>query len=191
MAITGTKIASSGSSRNYFVNECTITGVEVMDSQYTDMSLKVVLEDNNNGYSYNCFVNQNFEKDTNGVVTGLKFPEDLNTLYLATGADLNVTDAGVLEIESLESLTGKEVACISYQSSGKYKRNTWGVVSSIEDKENLESKFQKQLEKGYPKDYQSPSDNNDSKPLTKTEEMVMDTLINKPKGEKPQGEMPF
>jgi hypothetical protein len=184
MAITGTKIKSSGGSKNYFVNDCTITEVEVMDSQYTDMSLKVVLEDNNNGYSYNCFVNQNFEKDTSGIVTGLKYPEDLNTLFLATKADLNVTDAGVLEISSLESLVGKEVSCISYQSSGKYKRNTWGVVSSIEDKENLESMFQAQVKKGYPKDYQNPSDNTDT--LAPQEKMVMEKLINKP-----QGEMPF
>ena len=184
MAITGTKIASSGSSRNYFVNDCTITEVEVMDSQYTDMSLKVVLEDINNGYIYNCFVNQNFEKDTNSVVTGLKFPEDLNTLFLATKQDLNVTDARVLAIDSLESLVGKELSCISYQSSGKYKRNTWGVVSSVEDKELLESKFQAQLKKGYPKDYQNPSEI-DSDTLTAQQAMVVEKLIEK------QSKVPF
>ena len=46
MAITGTKISnSSGKIRNYFVNDCTITDVQVMDSQYTDMSLKLQLTD--------------------------------------------------------------------------------------------------------------------------------------------------
>lgn len=156
MAITGTKTSASGGNKNYFINQCTITDVEVMDSEYTDMSLKVILTDNNNGYTYNCFVNQNFEKDNNGVVTGLKFPDDLNTLFLATKTDLNVSDAGVLDTKSLESLMQQEVACITYQSSGKYKRNTWGVVSSIENAENLEKRFKAQLEKGYPKDYKKP-----------------------------------
>jgi len=49
MAISGTKAVSSTGSKNYFVNECTITDVEVMNSQYTDMSLKLQLEDNDNG----------------------------------------------------------------------------------------------------------------------------------------------
>ena len=61
MAITGTKYKNSSKNiRNYFVNDTTITDVEVMDSPYTDMSLKLQLTDDNNGYTYTCFVNQNF-----------------------------------------------------------------------------------------------------------------------------------
>ena len=42
MAITGTKYKNSSKNiRNYFVNDTTITDVEVMDSPYTDMSLKL------------------------------------------------------------------------------------------------------------------------------------------------------
>tara|TARA_R100000808_G_scaffold22546_1_gene49085 strand:- start:21405 stop:21959 length:555 start_codon:yes stop_codon:yes gene_type:complete len=176
MAITGTKIASTGGNKNYFINECSITDVEVMDSQYTDMSLKVVLTDKNNGYTYNCFVNQNFEKDNNGVVTGLQFPEDLNTLFLATGADLNVSDAGILDTKSLESLLEKEVACITYQSTGKYKRNTWGVVSSIKDAKSLENRFKAQLEKGYPKDYKKPERGLSPEMVKAVEETLIDDV---------------
>jgi len=154
MAITGTKISnSSGKIRNYFVNDCTITDVQLMDSQYTDMSLKLQLTDDSNGYTYTCFVNQNFEKDTNDVVTGLAYPEDLNTLFLATKCDLNVSDNGTLDTKSLESLMDKKISCISYKSTGKYKRNTWGVVSDPAKKEQLESRFNQQVAKGYPKDY--------------------------------------
>jgi hypothetical protein len=159
MAISGTKTVSSTGNKNYFVNECAITEVEVMDSQYTDMSLKLQLEDNSNGYNYTCFVNQNFQKDQNGVVNGMLFPEDLNTLFLSTKCDLNVSDTGVLDTKSLESLVGKELACITYQSTGKYKRNTWGVVSHVDEKDLLEKKFLAQLEKGYPKDYQKEPSN--------------------------------
>ena len=52
------------------------------------MSLKLQLTDDNNGYTYTCFVNQNFEKDTNGVVTGMAYPDDLNTLFVAAKCDL-------------------------------------------------------------------------------------------------------
>ena len=84
MAITGTKYSNASKTlRNYFVNDTTITDVEVMDSQYADLSLKLLLEDDNNGYTYTCFVNQKFDKDTNGVVTGLTYPDDLNTLFVA------------------------------------------------------------------------------------------------------------
>jgi len=153
MAITGTKVASANTgNRNYFINECTITDVEVMDSQYTDMSLKLQLTDNNNGYTYTCFVNQNFEKDNNEVVTGLKFPEDLNTLFLASGKDMNVSDIGEV---NTDVLIDSEVACINYASTGKYKRSTWGVLSSLSNKDQLEAKFKSQLEKGYPKNYKS------------------------------------
>lgn len=186
MAITGTKVASANTgNRNYFINECTITDVEVMDSQYTDMSLKLQLTDNNNGYTYTCFVNQNFEKDNNGVVTGLKFPEDLNTLFLATKCDLNVSDAGVLDTNSLESLMDKEVACITYSSTGKYKKNTWGVVSSLDDKDSLESRFKSQLSKGYPKDFEKLDPN-----LATTQD-VMETLINDDAGHDKADGVPF
>ena len=44
MAITGTKHSNASKTlRNYFVNDTTITEVEVMDSQYTDLSLKLLL----------------------------------------------------------------------------------------------------------------------------------------------------
>ena len=154
MAITGTKHSNASKTlRNYFVNDTTITEVEVMDSQYTDLSLKLLLTDDSNGYTYTCFVNQKFEKDNNGVVTGLAYPDDLNTLYVAAKCDLNVSDAGILDTKSLESLQDKKVSCITYKSTGKYKRQTWGVVSSPADKEQLESRFNQQLKKGYPKDY--------------------------------------
>ena len=154
MAINGTKISNrGGGTRNYFVNDCTITDVEVMDSPYTDISLKLQLSDDNNGYTYTCFVNQNFEKDTSDVVTGLKYPDDLNTLFVAAKCDLNVSDAGILDTKSLESLANKQISCITYKSTGKYKRNTWGVVSAPDAKEQLESRFNQQVAKGYPKDY--------------------------------------
>ena len=179
MAITGTKVALGTTLKNYFVNECSITDVEVMDSQYTDMSLKLQLEDNGNGYNYNCFVNQNFQKDANGIVNGMLFPEDLNTLFISTKCDLNVSDTGVLDTKSLESLVGKHLACITYTSSGKYKRNTWGVVSHIDEKELLEKKFLAQLEKGYPKDYQKVSNETEPKVVNSaTNKAVMDKLIN-------------
>jgi hypothetical protein len=170
MAITGTKISNrSGKIRNYFVNDCTITDVQVMDSQYTDMSLKLQLTDDNNGYTYTCFVNQNFEKDTNNVVTGLAYPDDLNTLFVATKCDLNVSDNGTLDTKSLESLMNKQVSCISYKSTGKYKRNTWGVVSSPLAKEQLESRFNQQVAKGYPKDYDKSTSEPDAKVETAKE----------------------
>jgi len=156
MAITGTKAEQSGGGmKNYFVNECVIKEAEQIDSQYNDCSVRIKLEDKSNGYNYTCFVNQNFDKDTSGVVTGLKFPEDLNTLFLAAGGDMNVSDIGEANVDTL---IGKEVACINYASTGKYKRATWGVLSSIEDSAKLEEKFKSQLAKGYPKNFQSPQE---------------------------------
>jgi hypothetical protein len=154
MAITGTKIKtqSSGGMKNYFVNLCTIDDAIQADSQYTDCSIKLSLKGKDNDYNYTCFINQNFEKDTNGVVSSLKFPEDLNTLYLAAKTDLEVSDAGEVNVEVLK---GKEIAIINYLSTGKYKRNTWGVVSSWDDTEALEKKFLEQVAKGYPRDFQS------------------------------------
>ena len=158
MAITGTKYSNASKTlKNYFVNDTTITDVEVMDSQCADLSLKLLLTDDNNGYTYTCFVNQKFDKDNNGVVTGLTYPDDLNTLFVAAKCDLNVSDNGVLDTKSLESLTDKKVSCITYKSTGKYKRQTWGVVSSPDAKEQLESRFNQQLSKGYPKDYDKGS----------------------------------
>ena len=101
MAITGTKYSNASKTlKNYFVNDTTITDVEVMDSQYADLSLKLLLTDDNNGYTYTCFVNQKFDKDNNGVVTGLTYPDDLNTLFVAAKCDLNVSDNGVLDTKS-------------------------------------------------------------------------------------------
>tara|TARA_R100001443_G_scaffold113310_1_gene127792 strand:+ start:2942 stop:3481 length:540 start_codon:yes stop_codon:yes gene_type:complete len=179
MAITGTKYKNSSKNiRNYFVNDTTITDVEVMDSPYTDMSLKLQLTDDNNGYTYTCFVNQNFEKDQSGVVTGMSYPDDLNTLFVAAKCDLNVSDAGILDTKSLESLVDKQISCISYKSTGKYKRNTWGVVSNPDSKEQLESRFNQQIAKGYPKDYDKS---------TSETEVVIETAKETFKGE----EVPF
>ena len=172
MAITGTKVSSVRGLRNYFVNTTTITDVEVMESQYTDMSLKLTLKDKENDFTYTCFVNQNFDKDTSGVVTGFKYPDDLNTLFLATKCDINVSDAGILSTQALESLVGKDVSCITYKSNGKYKRNTWGVVSNPDNVQQLESRFKQQVSKGYPKDFDN------SQGLSNSEQqIVVDTLI--------------
>lgn len=155
MAITGTKVQSENTSnKGYFINKCRIVGAEQIESQYNDTTLKLTLEDDRNNYQYTCFINQNYEKDGNGVVSGLKFPDDLNTLYLAAGKDLNVTDVG--EINTAE-LANAEVACISYESTGKYKRQIWSVMSSWDDTDKLEAKFAEQVEKGYPKNYKKPS----------------------------------
>jgi hypothetical protein len=155
MAITGTKVVTSNSDKNYFVNKCTIKEVVQQESQYNDVSLKVTLIDSRNEYSYICFINQNYEKDTHGIVTGLKFPDDVNTLYLAAGKDLNVTDVGEI---NTDVLTDSQVACISYASTGKYKRAIWSVMSSWSDTDELEAKLAKQVEKGYPKNYAKKSE---------------------------------
>ena len=47
MAITGTKYSNASKTlRNYFVNDTTITDVEDMDSQYADLSFKLLLYKN-------------------------------------------------------------------------------------------------------------------------------------------------
>jgi hypothetical protein len=170
MAITGTKRKEQGGSgmKNYFVNLCTIEDAVQADSQYTDCSVKLSLKGTDNDFNYTCFVNQNFEKDNNGVISGLKFPEDLNTLYLATKADLDVSDAGVVNVDTLK---GKNVAIINYMSTGKYKRNTWGVVSSWDDADELETKFLQQVAKGYPRDF-----SNDIVPSNKATTITADDL---------------
>jgi len=153
MAITGTKVRTNTSNKNWFVNECKIVEAEQIDSQYNDCSVRLKLEDKDNGYNYTTFINQNFEKDLNGIVTGMAFPDDLNTLYLAASKDINVSDVGVVNVDVL---IDAEVACINYSSTGKYKRATWGVVSSLDKTDELEKKFMAQIEKGYPKNYQKP-----------------------------------
>ena len=90
MAITGTKVKTNTSNKNWYVNQCRIVEAEQIDSQYNDCSVRLKLEDKDNGYNYTTFINQNFEKDVNGIVTGMAFPDDLNTLYLASGKDVNV-----------------------------------------------------------------------------------------------------
>lgn len=153
MAITGTKVKTDTSNKNWFVNKCRIVEAEQIDSQYNDCSIRMKYEDLESGYNYTAFINQNFEKDMNGVVTGLKYPEDVNTLFLAANADLNVSDIGQVNVDTL---IDKEVAVINYKSTGKYKNATWGVVSALDKTSELEQKFISQLEKGYPKNFQKP-----------------------------------
>jgi len=152
MAITGTKVPQTGGTlRNYFVNNCTIDSVTGVDSPYHDCSLHVKLTDTSgNDYTYNLFVNQNFKKDKAGVVTDLAFPDNLNLLYLHTGTDLNVSDKGDI---NLEELVGKQIAVINYLSNGKYKKQTWQRVGSIDDHEALNFEFSKSIKAGYPKDF--------------------------------------
>ena len=157
MAITGTRAENSTGNRNWFVNECVIKEAEQVESAYNDCSIRLKLEDKNNGYNYTLFVNQNYEKDNNGVVTGLLFPEDLNTLFLATKKDMNVSDIGEVNVNEL--IEG-EIACINYSSTGKYKRSTWGVVSSLDKQNELQNRFKAQLNKGYPKNYKAQTESN-------------------------------
>tara|TARA_R100000951_G_scaffold116515_3_gene128731 strand:+ start:2563 stop:3087 length:525 start_codon:yes stop_codon:yes gene_type:complete len=151
MAITGTKVASSsGTKKPYFINKCYVIAAEQTESQYSDTTVKLELEDSDNGYKYTVFMNQSFDKDANDVVTGLKYPDLVNTLYLAAGKDLNVTDTGEV---NLTELANAQVACLSYPSTGKYKRAIWSTVSSWDNIEDLGKKFEAQLAKGYPKNY--------------------------------------
>ena len=154
MAITGTQIKSGGSSiKNYFINKVTIQEAELAQSNYTDCSIRLAMMDESNGYKYTLYVNQNFEKDNAGVVTGLKFPDDLNRLYLSTNTDMNVSDSGE---PNLDVLVGKQIAIVNYVSNGKYKRNTWRCVGSISDTDALGKEFETQSAKGYPKDFVKP-----------------------------------
>jgi len=151
MAITGTKVKSSGGgNKSYFINKCFIISAEQIESQFSDTTVKLELEDQKNGYKYTMFMNQNFVKDNNDVVTELKFPDTVNTLFLAAGADMNISDTG--EINLIE-LANTQVACLSYPSTGKYKRAIWSTVSSWSDTDDLGSEFESQLAKGYPKNY--------------------------------------
>ena len=95
-------------------------------------------------------MNQNYEKDTNGVVSDLKYPDLVNTLFLAAGKDLNISDTGDI---NLEELTNSQIACLSYPATGKYKRAIWSTVSSWKDEAQLGRDFEAQLAKGYPKNY--------------------------------------
>ena len=154
MAITGTQIKSSGNSiKNYFINKVTIQEAELADSNYTDCSVRLAMTDESNGYKYTLYINQNFEKDTAGVVTGLKFPDDLNRLYLSTNTDMHVSDSGE---PNLDVLVGKQIAIINYVSNGKYKRNTWRCVGSVDKTNELGKEFETQAAKGYPKDFVKP-----------------------------------
>ena len=110
-----------------------------------------------NDYTYNLFVNQNFKKDKAGIVTDLAFPDNLNLLYLHTGTDLNVSDKGDI---NLEELVGKQVAVINYLSNGKYKKQTWQRVGSIDDHDALSLEFSKSIKAGYPKDFIGYGENN-------------------------------
>lgn len=151
MAITGTKVKTSkGGNQPYFINKCYIKAAEQIESQYTDTTVKLELEDSTNEYKSNLFLNQNYEKDTNGVVTDLKYPDLVNTLYLAAGKDLEVSDTGDI---NLDELLGTQIAVLSYPCSGKYKRALWNRVSSWDDTDDLGAQFKKSLEQGYPKNY--------------------------------------
>ena len=48
MAITGTKVRTNTSNKNWFVNECKIVEAEQIDSQYNDCSVRLKLEDKDN-----------------------------------------------------------------------------------------------------------------------------------------------
>ncbi len=152
MAITGTRKpnTSSGEKKNYFVNNVTIDSAEQVDSPYHDCSVHLKLTDTSNGYNYNLFVNQNFEKNQAGVVTELKYPDNLNLLYLHTGTDINVSDASSVD---LTPLIGKEIAVINYLSNGKYKKQIWQRVGNVNGHEDLRAEFEKSVEAGYPKDF--------------------------------------
>lgn len=153
MAITGTRkpnTSTSGERKNYFVNNVTIDSAEQVNSPYHDASVHLKLTDTSNGYNYNLFVNQNFEKDTAGVVTELKYPDNLNLLYVNTGTDIAVSDAGEVD---LTPLIGKEIAVINYLSNGKYKKQIWQKVGSVDGHMELRAEFEKSVEAGYPKDF--------------------------------------
>tara|TARA_R110000868_G_scaffold65399_7_gene195684 strand:- start:24081 stop:24599 length:519 start_codon:yes stop_codon:yes gene_type:complete len=151
MAITGTKVKSSGGgSDKYYINKCYITNAEQIESQYSDTTVKLELEDNSNGYKYTMFMNQNYVKDIHDVVTELKFPDLVNTLFLAANVDLDITDTGDI---NLKDLANKQIACLSYPSTGKYKRAIWSTVSSWTETDELGKDFETQLSKGYPKNY--------------------------------------
>jgi len=151
MAITGTKAPESGSMKNYFVNKVKVTSAEQIDSNYSDCSIKLGLTDISNDYNYTLFINQNFEKDAAGNVSGMKFPDDLNRLFLHTKTDCNVNDEGKVD---LSPIMNKDIAVINYVSNGKYKRSCWRCVGSVENTDALEKEFNKSVEKGYPKDFQ-------------------------------------
>jgi hypothetical protein len=153
MAITGTRTPNNAGTkqmRNFFVNNCTIESAEQIDSPYHDCSVHIKLTDTSNGYNYNLFVNQNFEKDIAGVVTELKYPDNLNVLHVSSGTELEVSDAGKV---NLTPLVGKDIAVINYLSNGKYKKQIWQTTGSINDPEALQAKFEKSVEAGYPKDF--------------------------------------
>lgn len=158
MAITGTKVPESGNTmKNYFINKVQITDAEQIESSYSDCSVKLSLTDTSNDYKYTLFINQNYEKDQAGNVTGLKFPDDLNRLFLHTKTDIMVSDDGVVD---LQPIMNKNISVINYVSNGKYKRSCWRCVGSVDNPDALEKEFKKSVEKGYPKDFQKPDSTN-------------------------------
>jgi len=151
MAITGTKVkGSGGSNKGYFINKCYVVGAEQIESQYSDTTVKLELEDEKNGYKYSLFINQNYIKDTNDVVTELAFPDLVNTLFLSAEKDLNISDTGDI---NLPELANSKVAIVSYPATGKYKRAIWSTVGSWDEMDQLGKDFEAQLKKGYPKNY--------------------------------------
>lgn len=153
MAITGTRKPQSSESKtlkNYFINNCSIESAEQIDSPYNDCSVRLKLTDTSNGYNYNLFVNQNFEKDNAGVVTGLVYPDNLNLLYVNTGTEIHVDDSGVVD---LTPLIGKQIAVVNYLSNGKYKKQIWQRVGHVDNHDALIAEFEKSVTAGYPKDF--------------------------------------
>lgn len=153
MAITGTKVkSSSNGNRKYFINKCYIVGAEQIESQYNDTTVKLELEDCERGYKYTTFINQNYVKDMNDVVTELAYPDLVNSLFLAAGKDLNVSDTGEI---NLADLANAEVLSLSYPCTGKYKRAIWSKLGKVGSDKELGKEFEDQLAKGYPKNYRN------------------------------------
>ena len=86
--------------------------------------------------------------DATMTIKAVILPDDMQQ----TLKDLNVSDVGEINVDEL---IGSQVACLSYASTGKYKRAFWSVMSSWNDTDRLETAFAKQVEKGYPKNYKS------------------------------------
>ena len=125
---------------------------EQIESQYNDTTVKLELEDCERGYKYTTFINQNYVKDMNDVVTELAYPDLVNSLFLAAGKDLNVSDTGEI---NLGDLANAEVLSLSYPCTGKYKRAIWSKLGKVGSDKELGQEFEEQLAKGYPKNYRN------------------------------------
>ena len=110
------------------------------------------MEDCERGYKYTTFINQNYVKDMNDVVTELAYPDLVNSLFLAAGKDLNVSDTGEI---NLADLANAEVLSLSYPCTGKYKRAIWSKLGKVGSDTELGKEFEDQLAKGYPKNYRN------------------------------------